>query len=87
METQHPTIAKLDLNEKSLKAARLKKSLGKEQQFFKVFDNKNAKAINGSFQILKVSVAPGKCFTDGEFEKKCMLLVVSKLCPEKVRMF
>ena len=35
LETQHPAIAKLDQNEKSLKAASLMKSLGKEQQFSK----------------------------------------------------
>ena len=67
LETQHPTIAKLDQNKKSLKAASLMKSLGKEQQFFKVFDNENADATNVSFQISKETAASGKCFTDGEF--------------------
>ena len=86
LETQHPTIAKLDRNEKSLKAASLMKSLGKEQQFFKVFDNESAKATNVSFQIWRKIAASGKCFTDREFVKKCMLLAVSELCLEKMRM-
>ena len=51
LKTQHPTIAELDRNKKSLKAVSLMKSLGKEQQFFKVFDDESAKATNVSFQI------------------------------------
>ena len=51
LKNQHPAIAELDRNEKSLKAVSLMKSLGKEQQFFKVFDNESAKATNVSFQI------------------------------------
>ena len=51
LKTQYPTIAELDRNEKSLKAVSLMKSLGKKQQFFKVFDNESAKATNVSFQI------------------------------------
>ena len=85
-ETQHPTITKLDRNEKSLKAASLMKNLGKEQQFFKVFDNESTKATNVSFQISRETSASGKCFIDGEFMKKCMPLAVSELCQEKMRM-
>ena len=51
LKTQHPTIAEIDRNEKSLEAVSLMKSLGKKQQFFKVFDNESAKATNVSFQI------------------------------------
>ena len=87
LETKHPIIAKLDQNEKSLKAASLMKSLGKELQFFRVFDNESAKVTNVSFQISREIAASGKCFTEGEFVKKCMLLAVSELCPEKMRMF
>ena len=87
LETQHPTIAKLNRNEKSLKAARLMKSLGMEQQFFKVFDNESAKATNASSQISREIAAYGECFTDGEFVKKCMLLAVSDLFAEKMWMF
>ena len=85
LETQHPT--KLDQNEKSLKAASLMKSLVKKQISFKVFDNKSTKATNVSFQILRKTAASGKCFTNGEFVKKCMLLAASELCPEKMQMF
>ena len=87
LETQHPTITKLDRNEKSLIAATLMKSLGKEQQFFKLFDNESAKATNVSFQVSKKIAASAKCFTDGKFVKKCMLLALSELCPEKMWMF
>ena len=62
------------------------KSLGKEQQFFKVFVYASEKATNVSFQISRKIAASGKYFTDGEFVKKCMLLAVSELCPEKMRM-
>ena len=81
LETHHPTVAKLDRNEKNLKAASLIKSLGKEQQFFKIFDNANAKAANVSFQISRKIAVSGNCFTNGEFVKKRMLLAVSELCP------
>ena len=70
LETQPPTVAKLDQNEKSLKAASLLKSLGKEQPFFKVFDNERAIATNVSFQISREIAASGKCFTHGELVKK-----------------
>ena len=87
LETQHPAIAKLDQNEKSLKAASLMKSLGKEQQFFKVLGSESAKATDLSFQFSREIAVSGKCFTKGEFVKKCMLLAASELCPEKLRMF
>ena len=87
LETQHPAIAKLDQNEKSLKAASLIKSLGKEQQFFKVLGSESAKGTDLSFKISREIAVSGKCFTEGEFVKKCMLLAVSELCPEKLRMF
>ena len=87
LETQLPTILKLDRNEKSLKAAGLMKSLGKEQQFFKVFDNESAKAANVNFQISRKIAASGRYFTDVGFVKKCTLVAVSELCPEKMRMF
>ena len=87
LETQHPAIAKLDQNEKSLKAASLMKSLGKEQQFFKVLGSESAKGTDLSFKISREIAVSGKCFTEGEFVKKCMLLAVSELCPEKLRMF
>ena len=63
-------IAKLDRNEKSLKAVGFMKNLGKEQQFFKVFDNESAKATNVSPQISRDIAASGKCFADGELVKK-----------------
>ena len=87
LETQHPAIAKLDQNEKSLKAASLMKSLGKEQQFFKVLGSESAKGTDLSFKISREIAVSGKCFTEGEFVKKCLLLAVSELCPEKLRMF
>ena len=87
LETQHPAIAELDQNEKRLKAASLMKSLGKEQQFFKVLGSESAKSTDLSFKISRKIAVSGKCFTEGEFVKKCKLLAVSELCPEKLRMF
>ena len=63
------------------------KIVGKVQQLFKVFDNESAKATKVSFQISREITASGKCFAGGEFVKKCMLLAVSELCQEKMRMF
>ena len=86
MKTQHPTIAELDRNERSFKAASLITSPGKEQQFFEVLDNESEKATNVRFQITWKIAASGKCFTDGEFVKKSMLLAALELCLEKMRM-
>ena len=72
---------------KALKQLSLMKSFGKEQQFFKVFNYKSAKATNGSFQILRKIAASGKCFTDGELVKKCILLAVLESFPQKMRMY
>ena len=55
------------------------KSLGKEQQFFKIFDNESAKATNVSFQISREIAASGNCFTNRELVKKFMLLAISEL--------
>ena len=60
LETQHPAIAELDQMEKSLKAASLMKSLGKEQQFL----YSAAKVTDLSFKISREIAVSGKCFTE-----------------------
>jgi galactitol-specific phosphotransferase system IIB component len=82
-ETKHPILAKLDPNEKKIKAASFVKSLGGEQQFFKKLSTENETATRISFQISREIAAAGKCFTESEFVMKCMLIAVSKLCPER----
>uniref|UniRef100_A0A674K1K9 SPIN-DOC-like zinc-finger domain-containing protein n=1 Tax=Terrapene triunguis TaxID=2587831 RepID=A0A674K1K9_9SAUR len=86
-ETKHPNLAKLNPNEKIITAASLVKNLSGEQQIFKKVSTENDTVTKVSFQISKEIAAAGKCFTEGEFLKKCMLIAVSELCPEKRGIF
>uniref|UniRef100_A0A674JUH9 SPIN-DOC-like zinc-finger domain-containing protein n=1 Tax=Terrapene triunguis TaxID=2587831 RepID=A0A674JUH9_9SAUR len=86
-ETKHANLAKLNSNEKIIKAASLVKNLSGEQQIFKKVSTENDTVTKVSFQISKEIAAAGKCFTEGEFLKKCMLIAVSELCPEKRGIF
>jgi hypothetical protein len=63
------------------------KNLGGEQQFFKKLSTENETATQVSFQISREIAAAGKCFTDGESVKKCMLTAVSEICPERKGIF
>uniref|UniRef100_A0A8C3SKW3 SPIN-DOC-like zinc-finger domain-containing protein n=1 Tax=Chelydra serpentina TaxID=8475 RepID=A0A8C3SKW3_CHESE len=86
-KTKHPNLAKLNPNEKIIKAASLAKNLSGEQQLFKKVSIENDTVTKVSFQISKEIAAAGKCFTEGEFLKKCMLIAASELCPEKRGIF
>nr|XP_032662262.1 EPM2A-interacting protein 1-like [Chelonoidis abingdonii] len=86
-ETKHCNLAKLNPNEKIIKAANLAKNRSGEQQIFKKVSTENDTVTKGSFQISKEIAAAGKCFTEGKFLKKCMLIAVSELCPEKRGIF
>ena len=50
-ETNHPNLANLDINEKSLKAGSLLANLCSEQNFFLLPGNENATATRNSFEI------------------------------------
>uniref|UniRef100_A0A674I7K9 SPIN-DOC-like zinc-finger domain-containing protein n=1 Tax=Terrapene triunguis TaxID=2587831 RepID=A0A674I7K9_9SAUR len=86
-ETKHPNLAKLSSNEKIIKAASLAKNLSREQQIFKKVSTENDTVTKVSFKISKEIAAAGKCLTEGELLKKCMLIAVSELCPEKRGIF
>jgi hypothetical protein len=81
-ETKHPEVAKLDAYEKKIRAANYVKRLSAELIFKKV-NTDNVAATNVSFEISSENAAAGRSFTEGEFIKKCMLIAVSGLCPEK----
>jgi hypothetical protein len=59
------------------------KKLGGEQNIFKKPSTENEIATKVSFQISREIAAAGKFFTEGEFVKKCMLIAVSGLRPER----
>uniref|UniRef100_A0A4X2KNG3 SPIN-DOC-like zinc-finger domain-containing protein n=1 Tax=Vombatus ursinus TaxID=29139 RepID=A0A4X2KNG3_VOMUR len=85
-ESKHPDLSKLDINEKQIKASKLLKNLSGEQ-FFKNVNSENEAATKVSFQISKEIAAAGKSFTEGDFIKKCLLIAVSGLCPDKKSVF
>jgi hypothetical protein len=82
-ETKHPEVAKLDANEKYIKAANFVKRFSAEQQIFKKVNTENVAATKVSYEISREIAAAGKSFTEGDFIKKCMLIAVSGLCPGK----
>ena len=86
-ETNHPNLAVLDINEKSLKAEILLASLLSEQNFFKLPSNESATVTRASFEISRKIAVAGKSFTEGELIKKCMLRAVSLICPNKIKKF
>ncbi|CAM4604787.1 unnamed protein product [Lepidochelys kempii] len=86
-ETKHPNLTKLNPNEKIIKAASLAKNLSGEQQIFKKVSTESDSVRKVSFHISKEIAGAGKYFTGGEFLKKCMLIAVSELCPEKRGIF
>ncbi|XP_075455203.1 general transcription factor II-I repeat domain-containing protein 2-like [Ascaphus truei] len=82
-ETKHPKVANLDAHEKKIKAANFVKCLDAEQQIFKKVNTESEAATKVSFEISREIAADGKSYTEGDFIKKCMLIAVSGLCPEK----
>jgi hypothetical protein len=73
----------LDAQERKIKATNLVKRLSAEQQIFKKVNTENEAATKVSFEISTEIAATGRSFTEGDFMKKCMLIAVSGLCPEK----
>ena len=69
-ETNHPNLAVLDINEKSLKAESLLASFRSEQNFFKLSSNGSATVTRVCFQISREIAVAGKSFTEEEFIKK-----------------
>ena len=86
-ETNHPKLAALDANEKSLKAESLRTNLCSDQNFFKLPSNESATATRVSFKISREIAAVGKSFTKGQFINKCMLSAVSLICPSEIKKF
>ena len=59
-ETNHPNLAELDTNKKSLKAESLLANLCSEQNFFKLPGNESVSATRVSFEISREIAAVGK---------------------------
>uniref|UniRef100_A0A8C0GSN7 SPIN-DOC-like zinc-finger domain-containing protein n=1 Tax=Chelonoidis abingdonii TaxID=106734 RepID=A0A8C0GSN7_CHEAB len=59
----------------------------KHPNLTKLMSTENDTVTKVSYQISREIAAAGKCFTESEFLKKCMLIAVSELCPEKRGIF
>jgi hypothetical protein len=59
------------------------KNLNEQQQFFKKSSTEGVASSKVSFQICSEISAAGKCFTEIDFVKICLLIAVSGLCPYK----
>ena len=86
-ETNHPNLAELDANEKSLKAESVLANLHFEQNFFKLLSNENATATRVSFKISREIATSEKSFMEVEFIRKCMLRAISLICPSEINKF
>ena len=65
----------------------LKKSLEAQQNVFKKCKDQNSSLVKASLHISHLIAKHNKPFTDGEFIKKCILVAVDEICPEKKNFF
>jgi hypothetical protein len=86
-EVKHPYLVKLDVSERQIKASNLLKHLSREQSLFKKINADNEAATKVSFQIAREIAAARRCFTEGMFVKKYLLIAASELCPDKKSVF
>lgn len=63
------------------------KNLNEQQQFFNKSNTEGVASSKVSFQICSEISAAGKCFTEIDFVKICLLIAVSGLCPYKKNVF
>ena len=69
------------------KLAKLKSGLLAQQTTFIRQNQLNQASVRASFRVAQLIASCGKPFTEGEFVKKCMSVVVEEVCPEKKDVF
>ncbi len=61
----------------------LENVLKKQQSVFTHINKVTDVAVKASYMVANEIALSSKPFVDGEFVKKCLLMVVSEICPEK----
>ena len=81
-ESNHAREKALLPSEASLRLQQLRASLSQQQRVFQRAVDKNKSATKASYLVAKEIATHGKAFSDGEFIKKCMMLVAHEVCPQ-----
>ena len=69
------------------KVRELEQSFKKQQSVFKRAHQASDAVVRASYKIAHEIAVSSKPFSEGEFIKKCMLLVAEDICPEKRQSF
>ncbi len=69
------------------KIKKLENVLKKQQSVFTHINKVTDVAVKASYMVAHEIALSSKPFVDGEFIKKCLLMVVSEICPEKKNAF
>lgn len=69
------------------KMSKLKTGLFAQQTTFVRQTQLNQASVRASFRVAQLIASCGKSFTEGEFVKKCLNVVVEEVCPEKKDVF
>lgn len=86
-QTRHSDFEKYTQNERKEKVKILQKQISTQQNLFKTAHETSSDVVEASFLVSKEIAQNSKSFSDGEFVKKCLLVVVQKLCPDKLKLF
>ena len=86
-ESLHNEFSLLSPDEKQLKLKKLLSNITAEQNFFKVKKSENEAVTTASFKISSEIAKSAQSFSSGEMIKKCILIAVQEICPEKISKF
>jgi hypothetical protein len=86
-ETKHDVYKKYSEKEKDSMVDKLKMGLSQSQNIFRKGNDTAEAATRVSYQISREIAVAGRPFTEGPFVKKCMILAVREICPEKQESF
>ncbi|XP_067943372.1 general transcription factor II-I repeat domain-containing protein 2-like [Watersipora subatra] len=87
-ETKHYEKYKdLDLKQKLQKVEEMKRSLACRQTLFTKAKSKSEAAVKASFIVAAEIAKSARPFSEGEFVKKCMVIVCDIVCPDKKQEF
>nr|CAI5850299.1 unnamed protein product [Callosobruchus analis] len=82
-ETKHIKISTLDESQRVLKLKELQRKLTGEQNIFEKFTRRADTATLVSYKVAREIAATSRPFTDGDFVKKCLLISIESICPDK----
>nr|CAI5833287.1 unnamed protein product [Callosobruchus analis] len=82
-ETKHIKISTSDESQRVLELKELQRKLTGEQNIFEKFTRRADTATLVSYKVAREIAATSRPFTDGDFVKKCLLISIESICPDK----